>query len=100
MYGHRGQFSGWHGGPGVFGLIFLVVLVALAIAAIVALVRMLRAPHVLTAGTATPTGRGEDGALTELRLRYARGEIEREDFLSRLRDLGGHAPETPPPASA
>lgn len=95
MYGHRAHFGGWNGGPGIFGLIFFVVFLVLAIVAIVVLVRMLRAPRPLTTGPVLPPARGEDGALTELRLRYARGEIEREDFLARLRDLGGHTPEAP-----
>lgn len=30
-----------------------------------------------------------DGALEELRLRYARGEMTREDYTQRLADLGG-----------
>lgn len=92
MYGHRA--FGAQGGHGVIGLIFIVVLIALAIVAIVALVRMLRAPHSMAAAV-TAAARAEDGALAELRLRYARGEIERDDFLSRLRDLGGYPPETP-----
>ena len=33
--------------------------------------------------------RGFDGALEELRLRYARGEMTREDYTQRLTDLGG-----------
>jgi Short C-terminal domain len=33
--------------------------------------------------------RGSDGALEELRLRYARGEMTREDYTQRLTDLGG-----------
>src|SRR5690348_4108557 len=101
MYGHRGGF-GAHGGPGVLGVIFFVVLLALAIVAIVALVRMLRTPRPLIAAPAGPAlARGEDSALAELRMRYARGDIERDDFLARMRDLGGVAPETqapPPPA--
>ena len=30
-----------------------------------------------------------DTAVEELRIRYARGELEREDFAQRMRDLGG-----------
>ena len=40
-----------------------------------------------------------DPALQELRVRYARGDISREDYLERGADLGlaaGPTPETPP----
>lgn len=49
---------------------------------------------------------GSDRALDELRVRYARGEMGREEFVQRFRDLGGSgldpapspapAPEPPP----
>jgi hypothetical protein len=43
---------------------------------------------------------GADPALAELRLRYARGDVSREDFLRTSADLGGSepAPVEPPPA--
>lgn len=99
MYGHRAHFD-WNGGPGIVGLIFFVVLIALAIVALIALVRMLRTPRPQTIAAVAPAARTEDGALAELRLRYARGEIDRDDFLNRLRDLGGQAPDNPPPAAS
>ncbi len=46
-----------------------------------------------------PPGPRMDPALEEVRLRYARGEMSREEFLERFRDLGGAHPEPPPPAS-
>jgi uncharacterized membrane protein len=42
---------------------------------------------------------GDDAALEELRLRYARGEVTREEFLATEADLRGIAP-VPPPAPA
>ncbi len=81
-------------------MIFFVVFIALAIVAIVVLVRMLRAPHAAVTGATPPIARAEDGALAELRMRYARGEIERDDFLAKLRDLGGRPPENPAASSA
>jgi uncharacterized membrane protein len=50
-------------------------------------------------GTARPVRGGDDAALTELRLRYARGEVSREDFLAADADLRGVA-IPPPPATA
>jgi uncharacterized membrane protein len=48
---------------------------------------------------ATSTGSGDE-ALETLRLRYARGDITREEFLQASKDLGGplSPPETPPPS--
>jgi uncharacterized membrane protein len=96
MYGHGGHFGGGHGGPGVFGLLFFVVLIALAAVMAFSLFRLYRTRHELTAGPVQPAARPEDGAVAELRLRYARGEVARDEFLSRLRDLGGQLPEGPP----
>ena len=51
-------------------------------------VRGLAAPGTPTeAATGTP----RDAALEELRLRYARGEMAREDYTDRLQDLSGGA---------
>jgi hypothetical protein len=38
-----------------------------------------------------------DPAIHELRLRYARGEVDPDEFAQRSRDLGGEGPEPPPP---
>ena len=46
------------------------------------------------AGSTPPAGpQPRDPALEELRVRYARGELDRSDFLERSADLGG--PPTP-----
>jgi uncharacterized membrane protein len=100
MYGHGGHFGGEHGGPGVFGLVFLVVFLALAVFVAVSAFRLYRARQELAPGAVPPAGRSEDGAVAELRLRYARGEIGRDDFLARLHDLGGQLPEAPSPGGA
>jgi len=39
-----------------------------------------------------------DAALAEVRMRYARGEIGRDEFVRVSQDLGGAATEPPPPA--
>lgn len=82
QYGH-GWDGMWGGGMfhGVMSLIFLVVVIAVG----VAVVRWLwRLGH---AGT----GGNHSGALSALDHRYARGEIDREDYLQRKADLGGTA---------
>jgi uncharacterized membrane protein len=63
-----------------------------------------RAPA--SSGAAATSAGPVDRALDEVRLRYARGEIERDEFVARTRDLGGSVVETspatpaPPPAEA
>ena len=99
-YGHFGH------GPGVFGWFFLAMFIALIVLAVVALVRswkglgnarsfpyaMQRPPH------------GIDPALAELRVRYARGEIDSDEYAHRAANLGypgaagttGPGPAAPP----
>ena len=84
-YGY-GNFPGmWGYGSGWWmlfhGLIWLVFLVVFVIAA-VALIR-----YLWRAGGGG-AGRSAGSALRILEERYARGEIDREEFLQRKRDLG------------
>ena len=72
-------------------LLFLAAFVLLAVWA----VRRITDERRLLA--VAPSRRGHDGALQELRLRYARGELDRDEFVQRVRDLGGEGPEPPPP---
>ena len=112
------HFDGWDrhlGAPGIVGLVLMIILWAAIIAALVLGIRALilhtrrsgvspviQGPTVgppvgLTPaeGTAqTPTGSGETPAgetaslLAILQERYARGDIDREEFLQRKQDLG------------
>jgi uncharacterized membrane protein len=90
MYGFYGHHhEGW-GGPHVFALLlFLLLLIAI----VVLLWRSFRARP--AAGT---TGHAADGALDLVRLRYAKGEIGRDEFLRLNEDLGGHGAASPPAA--
>ena len=76
-----------HAGAGVLPWLFLVLLVALLVVAVLALLRQRRE----AASPAAPAA--PDPALAELRSRYARGEIDRDEYLTRSADLGG--PPTP-----
>lgn len=88
MWGHgynMGFMGGW-GGSGwtgsfdmFFGLIFLVILVALA----VWFFRSGRWP-----GAAAPLAGPRSSGLAILEERYARGEIDRDEFLKKKQDLG------------
>ena len=97
-FGQRPIDHGWW--PGIFHelvpLLFLVAVVAFGIWAVHRITEERRLA--LVGAGPTPSRRG-DGALEELRLRYARGELDRDDFTQRFRDLGGEGPEPPPPPS-
>lgn len=98
-------YPGLHHGPGVFAWFFLALLAALVVLGVIALVRMWSHPqgrftHVQPGPPPTPP---VDPALTELRVRYARGEISWEDYVKRAGDLGypvyggaGREPGAPP----
>ena len=91
-YGHGGGYGWMHGDGGWLGMGLHSLLWILAIAAIVAVVVW----AVRAGGGARPgahPGAREGGArptaLEVLDERYARGEIDREDYLARKGDLGG-----------
>ncbi|MGA2036614.1 MAG: hypothetical protein ABSH04_03405 [Acidimicrobiales bacterium] len=95
-----------HGSDGsypVFGVLLLVLLVALVVLGVIALVRMWSSPR----GRPTPFQMGTlpdpaiDPALTELRVRYARGDISWDEYSRRARNLGyPYSPEAGPGGSA
>lgn len=86
--------------PGVAGwlipLLFLVVLIAFGIWAI-RRVGDANRPVTAPAGAPATPEVAIDPALHELRLRYARGEMDPVEFAQRWRDLGGEGPAPPPP---
>jgi putative membrane protein len=88
------------------GLFLLLIVIALVVGAVV-LFRMWAARPTRPGHLAPPPS---SAALAELDLRYARGEVAREEYLQRRADLLGHAaappaatlaaapPATPPPS--
>jgi len=92
------DMNGMHGmGHPLLGLLFGLMILALLAAGIYALVRLARRNHhgpSLVAATG-PAGSGGDPALAELRLRYARGDVSRDDYLQRSADLTGKPLEVP-----
>jgi putative membrane protein len=85
------------GGHPWFGLLmFLLLLVALAVT-VFTLWRPYPRPGTASVGVAPPVAAppARDPALVELRLRYARGDIDRDEYLTRAVDLGD-APSAPP----
>lgn len=104
---------GQHAHHPVFGILILMVLGALVVLAVLAVVRLWRTRPAPTGSGSPEVGQrsAQDPALTELRLRYARGEISQDEYLQRFAGLGyqlapgtwvpgpSAAPPTPPPAA-
>jgi uncharacterized membrane protein len=79
----------WGRGAAIRGLIIFFFLAFIALLALGVALLWRR-------GSAAGPVDDRDEALAALRLRYARGEITRDEFLQVSEDLGG--PPTPPPA--
>ena len=93
--GHR-HFE--HGGSHPLGWIILALLIAVLVVLLVHLVMKLLASRRAAAAT-TPAGAAAE-PLAVLRLRYARGEVGRDEYLRASEDLGAPAgeAEAAPPA--
>ncbi|MGD0984931.1 MAG: SHOCT domain-containing protein [Acidimicrobiales bacterium] len=97
---------GFHHGPRVLAVLILLLVIAALVVGVVALVRMRRYPAThLQAGTWPPPDQRTDPALTELRVRYARGELSWEEYAQKAANLGFRVnpgpyfdPNQPPPA--
>ena len=73
--GRWGHMNGWGWGMWLFGVVFLIAILGLVVWAVLSAIR----------GPGSRSDRR--GALDLLDERYARGEIEREDYLERRADL-------------
>lgn len=81
-YGMNGYGMGGFGGSFGFGGIFMILVWVLIIAGIVMLVKWL-----LTSYGAGGRSGGRSNALDILKERYARGEIDEQEYQKRKRDL-------------
>ena len=87
----RFMHQGWWWPGMLFGLVLFFVVVGVAIWAVVRLTsKPAAAPQAATPQVVPALAR--DSALEEVRVRYARGEIDRDEFVQRSRDLGGPVP--------
>ena len=87
MYDH--DFFPFIGMPYGFGWVFMILFWGLIITAVIVLVRW------MIVGVAPKRDQGQSTAVHRtpsdiLRERYARGEIDREEFIQRLDDLNEH----------
>jgi putative membrane protein len=74
---------------GILHLLPFVMVLLLIGVGIWAVLRITPRPVALNAGIGPAPLPPRDAAVEELRIRYARGELEREDYAQRMRDLGG-----------
>jgi uncharacterized membrane protein len=99
---HHGH-DGWWDGP--FHAILFLLLIALLIVGIVWLLRRLF-PALTIPATAPALAQAQaaaiaaDPAVAALRMRYAKGEVSREDFQNALTDLTGAGSAEPWPGDA
>jgi putative membrane protein len=82
-WGHGPGMMGWASGMGWFGGIIMVLFWIAIIVGVILLIRWL---IVSTKATSHGTSSG-DSALEILKKRYARGEINKEEFEEKKRDL-------------
>ncbi len=82
-WGHGPGMMGWGYGTGWFGIIIMAAFWIAIIVGIVFLIRWL----VLSTRTAGHKAHVEDSALEILKKRYARGEINKEEFEEKKKDL-------------
>jgi putative membrane protein len=89
-FAQYGGYRGWEMGPGVmgwglmawFGPLMMLVFLAAVIVAIVFVIRWIA--HSIKG---TPESKGGESALEILKKRYARGEINKEEFEEKKKDL-------------
>ena len=80
---------GWHGGFQLFGGLFGILLFALFIGLLVwALMRLMNHDHTRHAPVGGPW-QARDEALNAARMRYARGELDRDQYFRMVEDLTG-----------
>lgn len=75
-----GWYGGWDGGWSLFGMAHMLIWWIFAILGIALLVKLVFGDR--------RSQSGEDRALSILRERFARGEIDKEEFDVRKRELG------------
>ncbi len=91
--GARHAHDGWCGGP--FHIILLILLLVLLVGGGVWLFRRLSVSSSSQAAAPAAVASAGDPAVSALRMRYAKGEVSREDFRQAIEDLTGVAEPWP-----
>jgi uncharacterized membrane protein len=98
---HHTHHEWWYG---PLHVVFVLLLVALLAVAVVWFVRWLRSSSAGQASAAVVTpgaaALDPDPAVSTLRMRYAKGEVSREEFRNGMEDLTGSAAPWPGAASS
>ncbi len=85
-----GMMGGYGYGPGPIGMIIWIVILIAVVAAIIWLVRSLATGgHHHMVPPMGPMGMRRSTSLDILEERYAKGEIQREEYLEKKKDIGG-----------
>lgn len=84
-YGMMGGYGGWGWGMGLFHSLFWLAILGLIVWAVVSVVRSYSASSSNGGLTSLPPPRSSGLAILEER--YAKGEIDREEYLQKKRDL-------------
>jgi uncharacterized membrane protein len=98
------EYTMFRYGPGgfhhrLFAVLVLVLLAALVVLGVIAVVRMWSNPRrAAPFQGVTPAGPPTDPALTELRVRYARGDITLDQYAQRAHNLGAARPRPSGPS--
>jgi len=87
MWGDWNMMWGGGGWWGILGMIFWLIILVAVIAGVIWLVR----PKLYSSGDGLGVPRRPSG-LDILEERYARGEIDRDEYLTKKRDLSGSGP--------
>lgn len=83
------MFDGWWGAMGLMMLLVMLVFLTLIVGGVYLLVRALRGEAHRSVYEGPDRTASRSNALSILEERYARGEIDREEFEERRRTLGG-----------
>jgi uncharacterized membrane protein len=88
-------FGGGHHGAGGLGWVIFALQLLMLVALAVLLVRAFAFPA-MPNRRFLMKGRGPRDPLAHVRMRYARGDISREEYLQATRDLGGEPEDATP----
>ncbi len=86
MLGYGWQNQGWGGGGWLAMIVMMILFWGFLIAAVIFIIRHFNQPHHITH---TPVA--SDTAVETLKMRFAKGEMDEDEFLRRLRLLKGES---------